>query len=117
MSLPTVHITATPGEAPTVTVNGAAISGVRTAQIGVGADQMPQVIVTLTAGQVELDLPAQVGVLRAGPAASNFAQGVNPARLEGLALEHLELHDGTQGEAFAAALAQMAAEFDEAHRD
>jgi hypothetical protein len=117
MSLPTVKVTATPGEPPTVTVNGAAIDGVRTAQIGVGADQMPQVLVSIAAWAVECELPAQVGVLRRGPGAGTFADGVSPARLEGLALEHLELHDGTQGEAFAAAVAQMAAEFDRAHGD
>lgn len=117
MPLPTVRVTAVPGEPPTVTVNGAAIDGVRTVQVGVAADQMPQVIVTIAAWAVECDLPAQVGVLRRGPAATTFADGVNPARLEGLALEHLELHDGTQGEAFAAAILQMAAEFDRVHGD
>lgn len=117
MPLPTVFLGAVPGEAPKVFVNGARIDGVRSVSVGVAADQMPQVIVTLTAGKVECELPAQVGVLRRGPAASSFADGVNPARLEGLALEHLELHDGTQGEAFAAAVVAMAAEFDRVHGD
>jgi hypothetical protein len=117
MALPTVRVTAVPGEPPTVTVNGAAIDGVRKAQIGVAADQMPQVVVTIAAWAVECELPAGVAVLHSGPAASNFAQGLNPARLEGLALQHLDAHDGTNGEAFAAAAAQMAAEFDQAHGD
>lgn len=117
MPLPTVKVTAVPGEPPVVTVNGAAIDGVRTAQLAVGADQMPQVLVTIAAWAIECDLPAQVGVLRRGPGAASFADSMNPARLEGLALEHLELHDGTNGEAFAAAVAQMAAEFDQAHGD
>lgn len=116
MPLPTVRITGVPGEPPVVTVNGAQIDGVRTAQIAVAADHMPQVIVTIAAWAVDCELPAGVAVLQAAGGATNFAQGINPARLEGLALEHMELHDGTQGEAFAAAAALMAAEFDDAHR-
>lgn len=116
MPLPVVTITAGPGDAPAVTVDGTAVPGVRSAQIVVSADHLPQVVLSLAAERVELDLPAGVAVLRAGPGAAEFADQLNPARLEGLALEHLELHDGTQGEAFAAAAALMAAEFDAARR-
>lgn len=113
MSLPKVSVQAEPGEPPTVTVDGSPVPGVRSAQITVTDGHVPQVSLVLAASAVDVELPAGVTVLRAGPSATDFAEQLSPARLEGLALAHLELADGTQGEAFAAAIAVMAGEFDD----
>ena len=111
MSLPRVSVMAAAGEAPTVTVDGSPIAGVRSAQITVTADGIPQVSLVLTAAAVDLDLPAGVTVLEAGPKATDFAAALSPARLERDALEHLD--DGvTNGEAFAAAVRQAARDWD-----
>lgn len=112
MSLPHVTVTARPGEAPLVLVDGSALPGVRWAQITVTADGVPQVSVMLTASAVDLDLPAGVTALRAGPSATEFARGLSPARLEQDALERLD-DDVTQGEAFKAAVSVQAALVDD----
>lgn len=112
MPLPAVGIAMhSPGDAPSVTVGGVLVQGVRSLQVTATQDQLPQVSLVLTAASVDIQLPAGVTVLQTGPSPSDFAAQLNPARLEGLALEYLELHDGTQGEAFAAAAAAMADEW------
>ena len=100
-----------PGEAPTVRVDGLPVAGVRSAQVTVTADGIPQVSLALSADSVDVELPAQVTVMRAGPGAVQFAQQLDPIRLEHDALEHDD--DATQGEAFAAAVAAQAADFDD----
>ena len=112
MTLPRVSVMAAAGEAPTVTVNGSPISGVRSAQITVTEGGVPQVSLVLTAAAVDLQLPAGVTVLTAGPTASEFARQLSPSRLEQDALERLD-DDVTQGEAFAAAVVVQAAVFDD----
>ena len=112
MTLPRVSVMAAPGEAPTVTVDGSLVPGVRSAQITVGAGGVPQVSLVLDAAEVDLVLPAGVTVLRAGPSAADFADQLNPQRLERDALERMD-DDVTQGEAFAAAVAKQAALFDD----
>lgn len=112
MSLPKVSIMAAAGEAPTVTVDGSPVAGVRSAQVTVTADGVPQVSLVLTADAVDLDLPAGVTVLRAGPGAAEFAAQVDPRRLERDALDRLD-DCPTQGEAFAAAVRAQAADFDD----
>ncbi len=111
MTLPRVSIMATAGEAPTVTVDGSPIPGVRSAQVTVTADGVPQVSLVLAATAVDTDLPAGVTVLQAGPSAVDFAERVDPRRLERDALEHIEAL--TQGEAFAAAVRAQAADYDD----
>lgn len=110
MSLPKVTVMAAAGEPPTVTVDGNPLPGVRSAQVTVTADGVPQVAVVLAAAAVDLELPAAVTVMRAGRTASEFAAELNPVRLEADALQHLD--DVTQGEAFCAAVAVQAALFD-----
>ena len=112
MTLPRVSVMAAAGEAPTVTVDGSPVPGVRSAQITVGAGGVPQVSLVLDAAAVDLVLPAAVTVLRAGPTAVDFAAQLSPARLERDALERLE-DDVTQGEAFTAAVAVQARIFDD----
>lgn len=113
--LPRVSVQAAPGEAPVVTVDGSPVAGVRSAQVTVGADHVPQVTLVLHAAEVDVELPAGVTVLRAGTSPAEFAERINPAHLEGLALGYLE-HDPdcTQGEAWARAVQQAAAEHDHA---
>lgn len=111
MTLPRVSIMAAAGEAPTVTVDGSPVAGVRSAQVTVAADGVPQVSLVLAAFTVDTDLPAGVTVLRAGPSAADFAERVDPRRLERDALEHIEAL--TQGEAFAAAVRAQAADYDD----
>lgn len=106
-----VSITAQPGEAPSVRVNGVPIPAVRSAQVTASVDGVPQVSLVLAAAQVDLDGDAQVTVLRAGPSAAEFARHLDPRRLERDALDLLD--DQTQGEAFAAAVAAQAADYDD----
>ncbi|HEY1180254.1 MAG TPA: hypothetical protein VGF17_29200 [Phytomonospora sp.] len=110
MSLPKVTVMAAAGEPPTVTVDGNPLPGVRSAQITVSKDGVPQVALVLAAAEVDLALPAAVTVMRAGRTASEFAAELNPVRLEQDALARLD--DLTHGEAFAAAVAVQAALFD-----
>lgn len=117
MSLPRISLQAAPGERPVLTVDGSPLPGVRSAQVTVTADGVPQVSLILAASAVDLELPAGVNVITTGPTATEFAEQLSPARLEGLALQQLELDDLTQGEAFARAAQLMAAEYDQAHRD
>lgn len=112
MSLPRVSIMSAAGESPTVTVDGSLIAGVRSAQVTVSKDNIPQVSLVLAADAVDLELPAGVTVLRAGSPAAAFADQVDPRRLERDALQHLDAC-GTQGEAFAAAVRAQAADFDD----
>ncbi len=111
MTLPRVSIMATAGEAPVVTVDGSPVAGVRSAQVTVTADGVPQVSLVLAATVVDTDLSARVTVLQAGPSAADFAERVDPRRLERDALEHIEAL--TQGEAFAAAVRAQAADYDD----
>jgi len=111
VSLPRVSVIAAAGEPPTVTVDGSLIVGVRSAQVTVTADGVPQVSLVLTAAAVDVELPAGVTVLRAGPNATEFVNSLDPRRLERDALDRID--DATQGEAFAAAVAVQAGEFDD----
>ena len=113
--LPTVSVQAAAGEPPTVTVNGSPVAGVRSAQVTVTQDGIPQVSILLHAAVVDVELPAGVSVLQAGPSAAEFAEQLNPARLEGLALQQQEAADLSMGESFANAVAQLAAEFTHNH--
>lgn len=110
--LPRVSVQAALGEPPTVTVDGNPVPGVRSVQVTVSKDAIPQVALVLAADTVDVELPAGVSVLRAGGSLADFADALNPARLEALALAAHEQADLTQGEAFAAAVAQLAAEHD-----
>ena len=110
MSLPRVTVTGAAGEAPTVAVDGSQVPGVRSAQMTISADGVPHVSLMLAASAVDVELPAAVTVLRAGPTASDFASRLSPKRLEDDALTQDE--DNTLGESFAFAVAQQAAEFD-----
>jgi hypothetical protein len=112
MSLPKVSVQAVPGEPPVVTVDGSPIAGVRSAQITVSADHLPQVALVLAVAEVDVELPAGVTVLRAGPRAVEFADSLSVPRLEAEAAGAL---DQSMGEAFAAAVRTQAAEFDAAH--
>lgn len=112
MSLPRVTVAGAAGEAPTVTVDGSQVVGVRSAQVTVSADGVPQVSLVLMASAVDVELPAAVTVLRAGPTASDFADRLSPSKLEDDALLAAMDDDVTQGEVFAAAVRIQAAEFD-----
>lgn len=112
MSLPRVSVQAAAGEPPVVTVDGSPVPGVRSAQVTVTADGVPQVSLMLTATQVDVVLPAGVTALRAGGSAREFAAQMDTRRLERDALARLD-NAGTQGEAFAAAVALQAADMDD----
>lgn len=112
MSLPRVSVQAAAGEPPVVTVDGSVIAGVRSAQVTVAADGVPQVSLVLAATGVDVALPAGVTVLRAGGSAREFAAHLDPRRLERDALARLD-DASTQGEAFAAAVALQAADADD----
>jgi hypothetical protein len=100
------------GQPPTVLVDDVPVAGVRSAQVTVTADGVPQVALVLAAGQVDVELPAGVTVLSAGPSATEFAASLSPARLEAAALQRLD-DSATHGEAFCAAVAAQAAVFDD----
>lgn len=114
--LPKVSVQAVPGEPPVITVDGSPLPGVRSAQITVTDGHVPQVSLVLAASEVDVELPAGVTVLRAGPGAVEFAEQLSAGRLEADALTRID-DDGTTGEAFTAAVRSAAAEFDAAHRD
>lgn len=115
MPLPTVQVTMRADGTGEVLVDGEKLPGVIGVQLAGQAGSVPRVAITLRPDQVTADLAeAGVTVMAAGGGASAFAQGLNPARLEGLSLEYLEQHDGTTGEAFAAAVARLAADWDDA---
>lgn len=115
MALPHVHVTLNADGTGEVLVNGEKLPGVLAVEVRGGAGHVPQVLVTLRPTEMIADLPeGTVTVVQSGPTAADFADQLSPARLEGLALEHLELHDGTNGEAFAAAVTQMADEYTQA---
>jgi hypothetical protein len=115
MPLPAVGIAMhSPGDPPTVTVGGVLVAGVRSVQVTAAQDHLPQVSLVLTAASVDVQLPAGVTVLQTGPGVTDFAEQLNPARLEGLALARMDETDATTGEAFAAAVAQMADEYAQA---
>jgi hypothetical protein len=106
-----VAITALPGEAPSVTVNGLPLPAVRSVQVTATGDGVPQVAVVFAAAQVDWDGEAAITVVKTGSAVE-FADGLDPRRLEHDALNGLEF-DATQGEAFAAAVRAQAVEFDD----
>lgn len=116
MSLPHVQVTLNATGTGEVLVDGEKLPGVIGVQITGHAGGVPQVAVTLRPDQVVTDLPESgVTVVQAGGGATPFADGLNPARLEALALETMaQMSDCTTGEAFAAALVQLAAEYDQA---
>lgn len=107
-----IAVTAAPGEPPSVTVNGLPMPAVQQVQVTATAVGVPQVSLVLAAAQVDLDLDGQVTVLRAGPTATEFADRLDPSRLERDALSALD-DDLTQGEAFAAAVVAQAVDFDD----
>lgn len=111
VSLPQVTVHAALGDAPTVTVDGTPVAGVQSAQITVGRGGIPQVSLVLHAATVSLELPAGVTVIKAGPSAAQFADQLDPRRLEHDALEVIEA--ATTGEAFTAAVRAQAADFDD----
>ena len=96
-----------------VLIDGVKLRGATAVQITGAVRERPQVQITLVPDRVTADLPdTDVTVLRPGGAAE-FADALNPARLQGLALQHMDHDpDATHGEAYAAALAVMAAEFE-----
>lgn len=117
MSLPSVRVTLNADGTGEIWVDDRKLSGVIGVQVHGAAGEVPAVTVTVRPGQLTADLPETgVQLLQAGGGAAEFVERLNPARLEGLALEYLEMHDGTQGEAFAAAVTRMAAEFEAARR-
>jgi hypothetical protein len=109
--LPRVSVVAQPGAAPRVSINGVELPAVRSAQVTSVVDGIPQVSVVFAAAQVDLDADAQVTVVTAGPGVSEFADRLDPRRLERDALAALD-EDATQGEAFAAAVRLQAADWD-----
>lgn len=106
-----VAITALPGEAPSVQVNGLPLPAVRSVQVTATADHVPQVSVVFSAAQVDFDLEGQITIIRSG-SAIEFAQQLDVRRLEHDALSGFD-SDLTQGEAFAVAVRAQAAEFDD----
>lgn len=116
MPLPKIRVVLSADGTSEVWLNDEKLPAVLAVHVSGAAGEMPRVVVTIRPGELTADLPETgVTVPRDGPGATAFAGQLNPARLEGLALQHLELHDGTTGEAFAAAAALMAAEFDLNH--
>lgn len=117
MTLPKVHVELTADGRGEVWLNDQKLPAVLAVHIYGAAGEVPRVVVTVRPGELTVDLPETgVHLLGAGPGLAEFADQLNPARLEGLALEHQEMHDGTQGEAFAAAVTRLAAEFQAASR-
>jgi len=113
MPLPHVQVSLSADGTGEVLVDGVKLPGVLGVQIVGAARDVPHVAVTIRPGTVVADLPeAGVQLLQAGPTAAGFAEQLNPARLEALALKALDGDDDlTQGEAFAAAVARMADEY------
>ena len=111
MSLPKVHVTLTADGRGEVWVNDEKLPGVIAVTVMGAAGELPRVVATVRPGELTVDMPeAGVQLLRSGPSATEFAARLDPRRLERDALDRLD--DGTQGEAFAAAVAAQAAEFD-----
>lgn len=107
-----VSILALPGEAPTVSINGVPVPAVKSAQVTASGDGVPQVALVLAASRVDLDTDAQITVVKAGPGAAEFADQLDPVRLEHDALDMID--EGlTQGELFARAVTLQAADFDD----
>lgn len=115
--LPSVRVHATADGRGELWLNDQKIPAVLAVQVHAAAGEVPTVTVTVRPGELTVDLPETgVQLLRGGASAVEFADRLNPARLEGLALEHLEQDpDATQGEAWSRAVAQAAGEFDRAH--
>lgn len=112
MALPSVRAVLNADGTGEVWVDDVKLPGVLAVVVSGSAGQVPQVQVTLRPGQVVTDLPETgVQLLRAGPSATEFADRLNPVLLEQRALEHIEVN--TQGEAFAAAVRDQAAMFDD----
>lgn len=111
MPLPSVRVTARPGEDPVVAVDDRELPGVLSVQVSAVTGQVPHVSLVLAAGVLSLDVAGQVRVMRAGPSAAEFADQLDVKRLERDALERLD--DSTQGEAFAAAVRAQASDYDD----
>lgn len=111
MPLPGVRVTLNADGTGEVWLNDKLLPGVIAVHIDGAARGVPQVQITLRPDQVVANLPETgVQILRAGASAAEFADRLDPRRLEHDALQHLD--DATQGEAFAAAVAAQAADFD-----
>lgn len=115
MPLPHVQVTLNADGTGEVLIDGTKVPGIVGVQIVGQAGGMPKVAVTLRPDQVVTDLPESgVTIVQAGGGAAGFAAALNPARLQALALEHLERDpDCTHGEAYAAAVAALAGEHDD----
>lgn len=114
MPLPHVRVTLNADGTGEVLVDDVKLPGVLGVQVVGAAGDVPRVAVTIRPGTVIADLPeAGVQFVQTGPSASGFAGQLNPVRLEGLALEHMERsgEEMTTGEAFAAAVAELAAKY------
>jgi hypothetical protein len=111
MPLPSVEVTAHPGEEPAVRVDGVPLPGVLSVQVSAVTGQVPHVSLVLAAGELSLDVAGQVRVMRTGPSATEFADALDVKRLERDALDRLD--DSTQGEAFAAAVRAQASDYDD----
>ncbi len=112
MTLPEVRVVLNADGTGEVWVNGVKLPGVIAIQVSGAVREVPQVFVTLRPGQVVTNLPESgVQLFTAGPTATEFAARLDPRRLERDALDRIE--DGTQGEAFAAAVAVQATDFDD----
>jgi hypothetical protein len=117
MPLPKVHVKLTADGNGEVWLNDQKIPAVIAVDISGAVREQPTVTVTVIPGEVTVDLPETgVQLIGAGPSLADFVERLNPARLEALALEGGTL-DVTAGEAFAAAVAQLAAEFEQATGD
>lgn len=112
VALPRVTVTASAGEAPTVTVDGHVLPAVRDAQVIVTDGGVPTLLLRLPAAALDVSLPAGVVVQRTGATAAEFAAHLDPARLESDAAD-MAGEDLTAGEVFAAAVARQAAEWDD----
>jgi hypothetical protein len=112
MSLPKVHVMLTADGRGEVWINDQKVPAVLAVQVTGAAGDMPQVVLTVRPGELTMDLPETgVQLLHAGPTASDFADKLDPRRLERDALERID--EATQGEAFAAAVLVQAGEFDD----
>lgn len=112
VSLPSVHVRLAADGSCAVTINGTELPAVIGVQILGKAGEVPRLMVELRPGEITVDLPETgVQIIQSGPTATDFARSLSPARLEQDALQRIE--EGTQGEAFAAAVLAQAGLFDD----
>lgn len=111
MALLDVQVTLLPGDNGEVLIDGEKLPGVTAVHVTGSVRNNPHVTITLAPNRVLARLPeTAVTVLRPGGAAE-FADGLNPARLQAIALEYLDANpDMTHGEAFAQAVVYLAGE-------